>query len=174
TGYSWHGGSPGMSDAFRRRMFTVAAACAVVAARPVHAGFKAHARNFECLLEGTKPAGKNFYVFHRNRRKLARAVAIAESGAPGETYPVGTILQLVAGWGRGGAGRAVSAGGGRGGVFQRRGGTPATGESPRRGGGRGGRPSWAGAGGPTGRAGRRIPPSGGGPRARPGARPPPP
>ena len=83
-----------MSDAFRRTMFTLAAACAVVAARPVHAGFEAHARNFECLLEGTKPAGKNFYVFHRNRRKLARAVAIAEGGAPGETYPVGTILQL--------------------------------------------------------------------------------
>jgi hypothetical protein len=83
-----------MSDAFRRTMFTVVAACAVITARPVHAGFKAHARSFKCLLEGTKPAGKNFYVFHRNRRKLARAVALAEGGAPGETYPVGTILQL--------------------------------------------------------------------------------
>lgn len=67
---------------------------AALVATPAHAGFKAHARHFKCLLKGTKPAGKNFYVFHRNQRKLARAVAIAESGAPGDEYPVGTILQL--------------------------------------------------------------------------------
>jgi hypothetical protein len=72
-----------MSDALRRTMFTVVAACAVITARPVHAGFGAHSRSFECLLEGTKPAGKNFYVFHWNRRKLARTVAIAEGGARG-------------------------------------------------------------------------------------------
>ena len=69
--------------------------CLALVALPAHAGFKAHARDFKCLLKGTKPAGKNFYVFHRSKRKLARAVAIAESGAPGQEYPVGTILQLL-------------------------------------------------------------------------------
>ena len=66
----------------------------LLAAIPAQGGFKARARHFKCLLDGTKPAGKNFYVFHRNKRKLARAVAVAEGNVPGEEYPVGTILQL--------------------------------------------------------------------------------
>jgi hypothetical protein len=65
-----------------------------VAVLPADAGFKARSRHFKCLLDGTKPAGKNFYVFHRSKRKLARAVAVAEGNVPNETYPVGTILQL--------------------------------------------------------------------------------
>jgi hypothetical protein len=69
--------------------------CLASLAVPAHAGFKAHARDFKCLLKGTKPAGKNFFVFHRNKRKLARAVAIAESATPGQEYPVGTVLQLL-------------------------------------------------------------------------------
>ena len=72
----------------------LAAVFALLATPPAHAGFKAKPRDFKCLLKGTKPAGKNFYLFHRNKKKLARAVAIAESGTPGEKYPVGTIIQL--------------------------------------------------------------------------------
>jgi hypothetical protein len=72
----------------------LAATYPLLATAPSHAGFKAKARDFKCLLKGTKPAGKNFYVFHRNKKKLARAVAVAESNVPGEKYPVGTIIQL--------------------------------------------------------------------------------
>lgn len=75
------------------RILALLCLLALVAA-PAHAGFKARARDFKCLLKGTKPAGRNFYVFHRNKRKLAKAVALAEAGAPGEEYPVGTVLQL--------------------------------------------------------------------------------
>jgi hypothetical protein len=44
--------------------------------------------------QGQKPTGKNFFVFHRSCKRLAEAVAIAESNVPGQEYPVGTIIQL--------------------------------------------------------------------------------
>jgi hypothetical protein len=78
----------------RRIALCALALSSLVVPPSVHAGFKARARHFKCLLDGTKPAGKNFYVFHRNKRKLARAVAVAEGNVPNDTYPVGTILQL--------------------------------------------------------------------------------
>ena len=62
------------------------------------AGAEPHARprDFRCLLRGTKPAGKSFYVFNRSRVKLRKAVAMSETGEiPPEGYPVGTILQVL-------------------------------------------------------------------------------
>lgn len=58
------------------------------------ATFRARARDFRCLLDGVRPAGKNFFLFHRSKKKLAQAVAIAENPTPGQEYPVGTIIQL--------------------------------------------------------------------------------
>lgn len=56
---------------------------------------RAKASDFRCLLDGVRPKGRSFFVFHRNRRALARAVAISESGRmPKRGYPTGTILQL--------------------------------------------------------------------------------
>src|SRR5262245_17216587 len=62
---------------------------------PVQAEFKAKARDFKCVLQGAQPAGKHFLVFHLNKRKLKKALAIASGDLPGEEYPVGTILQLL-------------------------------------------------------------------------------
>ena len=51
--------------------------------------------DFRCILDGTKAEGKNFYIFHRNRRKLARAIRMTATGKlPKAGYPTGTILQL--------------------------------------------------------------------------------
>jgi hypothetical protein len=58
------------------------------------AEFVAQEDSFKCLLEGKKVEGKTFFVFHRNKRKLRRALRIAERDLPGKHYPVGTILQL--------------------------------------------------------------------------------
>jgi hypothetical protein len=56
---------------------------------------RAKPEDFRCLLDGVKVEGKNFYVFHRSKRKLARAVKITRTGViPKAGYPVGTILQL--------------------------------------------------------------------------------
>src|SRR5262249_40235342 len=62
------------------------------------AGAEPHARprDFRCLLKGTKPEGKSFFVFNRNRAKLRKAVAMSETGEiPPQGYPVGTILQVL-------------------------------------------------------------------------------
>jgi hypothetical protein len=56
--------------------------------------FVANESHFQCLLDGVKPEGRDFYVFHRNRRRLRKAVRVARRGQPGKDYPVGTILQL--------------------------------------------------------------------------------
>src|SRR5262249_6743561 len=58
------------------------------------AEFVAHARDFECLRAGTPVPGKNFVLFHRDPKKLARALAVAESEQPHAKYPVGTIIQV--------------------------------------------------------------------------------
>jgi hypothetical protein len=56
---------------------------------------QAKPEDFQCLLNGVKAEGKNFYLFHRNKRKLRRAVKMTNTGRiPKAGYPVGTILQL--------------------------------------------------------------------------------
>ena len=77
-----------------RRVLCAAVALGFAFAPFPAAAFKATARDFHCLLDGARPAGKSFYLFHRSRKKLAKAVAIAESDTPGQEYPVGTIVQL--------------------------------------------------------------------------------
>jgi hypothetical protein len=62
-------------------------------ARPVP---EVKAEDFRCLLDGRKPEGRNFFVFHRNKMKLRRAVRMSVSGKiPKRGYPVGTILQVL-------------------------------------------------------------------------------
>ena len=56
--------------------------------------FVAHEKDFKCLLEGKSVEGKTFFVFHRNRRKLRKALKIARRDLSSKRYPVGTILQL--------------------------------------------------------------------------------
>jgi hypothetical protein len=62
-------------------------------ARPVP---ELKADDFRCLLDGKKPEGRNFFVFHRNKAKLRRAVRMSKTGKiPKRGYPVGTILQVL-------------------------------------------------------------------------------
>lgn len=63
-------------------------------ALPATAG-KPHASDFPCLTKGIRPAGKNFFVYHKNKKKLRQAVEVAERDQPGERYPAGTVLQLL-------------------------------------------------------------------------------
>jgi hypothetical protein len=58
------------------------------------AEFVAQEKDFRCLLDGRAVAGKHFFVFHHKRRKLRKALRIAERDLPDKRYPVGTILQL--------------------------------------------------------------------------------
>jgi len=54
--------------------------------------------DFHCILDGVKAEGKNFYIFNRNKRKLAHAVKMSDTGElPKHGYPVGTILQIFPG-----------------------------------------------------------------------------
>jgi hypothetical protein len=66
------------------------------ARRPEPAGPPAFSRipKFRCLTDGTKPAGKDFFIFDRSRKKLQAAVQMTESGDVSAGYPVGTILQI--------------------------------------------------------------------------------
>jgi hypothetical protein len=57
--------------------------------------FVAKPETFQCLLDGTKASGKHFYVFHRNKTALRRALHKIETGKMGKGLPVGTVLQLV-------------------------------------------------------------------------------
>jgi hypothetical protein len=72
-------------------ILVIALAPPVTAARE----FRARARHFRCLLDGVKPEGRDFFVFHRSRRSLRKALAIARGEHPGRPYPIGTIVQLV-------------------------------------------------------------------------------
>jgi hypothetical protein len=72
----------------------LAAGLVLVLAGGARAEFIAHARDFKCLREGTPVPGKNFVLFHRNPKKLARALRVAESDRPHLKYPVGTIIQV--------------------------------------------------------------------------------
>jgi hypothetical protein len=56
--------------------------------------FVAQPEDFHCLQSGVKPAGKNFFVFNANPKRLKKAVRIAERDKPHKHYPVGTILQF--------------------------------------------------------------------------------
>ena len=67
----------------------LAVVVALAIASPSLAGTK-----FRCLTDGVKPAGMNFFVFHKSKKKLAKAVAMTESGDVSAGYPVGTVLQL--------------------------------------------------------------------------------
>jgi hypothetical protein len=78
------------------RRLLAAVLLSVIACPPLAtAAPPAKPEDFRCLLDGVKAEGKNFYIFHRNRRKLARAVRMTATGKiPKRGYPVGTILQL--------------------------------------------------------------------------------
>jgi hypothetical protein len=68
---------------------------AIVSPGPVSAGPPAKAEDFQCILNGVKAEGKNFYIFHRNKKRLRRAVRMTSTGKiPKAGYPVGTIIQL--------------------------------------------------------------------------------
>jgi hypothetical protein len=56
--------------------------------------FVAQPDDFKCLQDGTKVDGKTFYVFNKNKRKLRKALKIANRDLSKKRYPVGTILQL--------------------------------------------------------------------------------
>jgi hypothetical protein len=83
-----------------RRLLTVIILLAVAVATPAGAGrdFEATEADFRCLTEGRKVPGRNFYVQHRNKRKLKKALRVSakaiRTGKTGFRYPVGTILQL--------------------------------------------------------------------------------
>jgi hypothetical protein len=79
------------------RRFAVALGILVASATACPAEFIAQAENFGCLQSGTQPEGKHFFVFHKNKRKLRKAVRVAARDLPGKRYPVGTILQFIAG-----------------------------------------------------------------------------
>jgi hypothetical protein len=76
------------------RLLTALLALGLAAAPPV-AARAPRASDFPCLKDGTRPAGKNFFVFHKSRKKLRKAVRIAERNRPGDRYPVGTLIQLL-------------------------------------------------------------------------------
>jgi hypothetical protein len=77
-----------------RRVLALVALSVVLGSALPAAAFRARARDFRCLLDGVRPTGKSFYLFHHDKKKLAEAVAIAASGTPGQEYPAGTIIQL--------------------------------------------------------------------------------
>ncbi len=83
-----------------RGVLTALALLALVLTTPADAGrdFEATDSDFRCLTEGRKVPGRNFFVQHRNKRKLKKALRITqkaiETGKTGFRYPVGTILQL--------------------------------------------------------------------------------
>jgi len=58
-------------------------------------GASARMPKFRCLTDGVRPTGKNFFVFQKNKKKLAAALAMTESGDTSAGYPVGTILQVL-------------------------------------------------------------------------------
>jgi hypothetical protein len=58
------------------------------------AEFVAQNEDFKCLFAGKQAPGTNFFIFHRSRKKLKKALRIAERDRPNKRYPVGTILQV--------------------------------------------------------------------------------
>jgi hypothetical protein len=76
------------------RRLVLSLALGLLAAVPASGEFIAEETDFQCLEKGRKVPGKHFVVFHRNKRKLRKAVRIARRDRPGKRYPVGTIIQL--------------------------------------------------------------------------------
>jgi hypothetical protein len=84
-----------MTRGSMRRRLVAALVLAVIGPAAVAARPPAKAKDFQCILNGVKAERKNFYIFHRSKRKLARAVRMTRTGKiPKAGYPVGTILQL--------------------------------------------------------------------------------
>jgi hypothetical protein len=77
------------------RRLTVALAFVLATTMWARAEFVADITDFHCLREGVKIEGKNFYVFHKNKHKLKKAVRVAERDLPKKKYPVGTVIQLL-------------------------------------------------------------------------------
>src|SRR4029453_211561 len=76
--------------------FALALAVALPGAPLARPLLELKAEDFRALLDGKKPAGGSFFVFHRNKAKLRRAVRISRTGRiPKRGYPVGTILQVL-------------------------------------------------------------------------------
>lgn len=67
-------------------------------AAPARAGreFVAEAGDFRCLTDGVRASGMSFYISHKHKAALKKAVAKTKRGKLGKKgYPVGTILQLL-------------------------------------------------------------------------------
>jgi hypothetical protein len=77
-----------------RHRFLLAAGMALLLTSGAQAEFIARAKDFQCIKAGAPVAGKKFVIFHKNPKKLARAIRIAESGKPHKHYPEGTIIQV--------------------------------------------------------------------------------
>lgn len=77
-----------------RHRVLLAASIVLTLATGARAEFIVRAKDFRCIKEGATVAGKKFVIFHKNPKKLARAIRIAESGKPRLKYPEGTIIQV--------------------------------------------------------------------------------
>lgn len=66
-------------------------------ATPALAGheFVAEAGDFKCLTDGVRAPRLSFYISHKHKAALKKAVAKTTRGKLGKGYPVGTILQLL-------------------------------------------------------------------------------
>jgi hypothetical protein len=67
----------------------LALALAAAIASPARAEFVARPKDFRCLDEFAPVPGKRFRIYHRNPKKLARAVRIAALDLRHRKYPVG-------------------------------------------------------------------------------------
>ncbi len=76
------------------RRLSLALGLAVALAGGARAEFVATARDFRCLDEFAAVPGKSFRIYHRNAKKLARAIRIAALDLRHRRYPVGTIVQV--------------------------------------------------------------------------------
>jgi hypothetical protein len=77
----------------RRVLLLAGLALALTSA--ARAEFVARAKDLHrCIEEGATVRGEKFVIFHKNPKKLARAIRIAESGKPRKRYPEGTIIQV--------------------------------------------------------------------------------
>jgi hypothetical protein len=78
----------------RRLSLALTITTVVAMASTARAEFVARAKDFKCLDEFAPVPGKSFRIYHRNAKKLARAVRIAALDSRHRKYPVGTIIQV--------------------------------------------------------------------------------
>ena len=76
------------------RLLPLAFGIAVALAGVARAEFVARAKDFRCLEEFASVPGKGLRIYHRDAKKLARAVRIASLDLRHRKYPVGTIIQI--------------------------------------------------------------------------------